>query len=96
MDDYDLIEASFLSQYGIRLKTAELDFDEFLNLTSCLMPDTPLGQIVAIRSETDGNVISKFTDGQRKIYNDWKNRSVSNDEQSYCESMDKLFAMLKA
>ena len=33
MDDYDLIEASFLSQYGIRLKTAELDFDEFLNLT---------------------------------------------------------------
>lgn len=96
MDDYDLIEASFLSQYGIRLKTAELDFDEFLNLTSCLMPDTPLGQIVAIRSETDGNVISKFTDGQRKIYNDWKNRSVSNDEQSYCESMDKLFSMLKA
>lgn len=91
-----MIEASFLSQYGIRLKTAELDFDEFLNLTSCLMPDTPLGQIVAIRSETDGNVISKFTDGQRKIYNDWKNRSVSNDEQSYCESMDKLFSMLKA
>lgn len=96
MEDYDLIEASFLSQYGIRLKTTDLEFDEFLNLTSCLMPDTPLGQIVAIRSETDGNVISKFTDGQRKIYNDWKNRSVSNDEQSYCESMDKLFAMLKA
>lgn len=96
MDDYDLIEASFLSQYGIRLKTTDLEFDEFLNLTSCLMPDTPLGQIVAIRSETDGNVISKFTDGQRKIYNDWKNRSVSNDEQSYCESMDKLFSMLKA
>lgn len=91
-----MIEASFLSQYGIRLKTTDLEFDEFLNLTSCLMPDTPLGQIVAIRSETDGNVISKFTDGQRKIYNDWKNRSVSNDEQSYCESMDKLFSMLKA
>lgn len=96
MEDYDLIEASFLSQYGIRLKTTDLEFDEFLNLTSCLMPDTPLGQIVAIRSETDGNVISKFTDGQRKIYNDWKNRSASNDEQSYCESMDKLFSMLKA
>ena len=51
MDDYDLIEASFLSQYGIRLKTTELQYDEFLNLVSCLMPDTPLGQIVAIRSE---------------------------------------------
>ena len=96
MDDYDLIEASFLSQYCIRLKTTELEFDEFLNLTSCLMPETPLGQIVAIRSETDGEVISNFTDGQRKIYDDWKNRNVSKSEQSYCESMDKLFAMLKA
>ena len=96
MDDYDLIEASFLSQYGIRLKTAELDFDEFLNLTSCIMPDTPLGQIVAIRSESDAEVISNFTDSQRKIYNDWKNRDVLNNERKYVESMDKLFAMLRA
>ena len=96
MDDYDLIEASFLSQYGIRLKTAELDFDEFLNLTSCIMPDTPLGQIVAIRSESDAEVISNFTDSQRKIYNDWKNRDVLNNEQKYVESMDMLFAMARA
>lgn len=96
MDDYDLIEASFLSQYGIRLKTAELQFDEFLNLTSCLMPDTPLGQIVAIRSENDANIISNFTDQQKKIRNDWLNRETSNNEQKYIESMDKLFAMLRA
>ena len=96
MDDYDLIEASFLSQYGIRLKTAELDFDEFLNLTSCLMPDTPLGQIVAIRSEEDTDVIKKFNSEQKKIYNDWRNCNKSNSEQEYRESMDKLFAMLRA
>ena len=96
MDDYDLIEASFLAQYGIRLKTTELQFDEFLNLTSCLMPDTPLGQIVAIRSETDADVISKYNDAQKKIYNDWKNRDKINNEQRYTESMNKLFAMLKA
>lgn len=96
MDDYDLIEASFLSQYGIRLKTTELQFDEFLNLVSCLMPDTPLGQIVAIRSETDADVISKFTESQLKIRNDWVNREMANNEQKYRESMDKLFAMLKA
>ena len=96
MDDYDLIEASFLSQYGIRLKTAELDFDEFLNLTGCLMPDTPLGQIVAIRSETDADIISNFTDAQKQIRNDWLNREMSNNEQEYRESMDKLFAMLRA
>ncbi len=96
MDDYDLIEASFLSQYGIRLKVTELQFDEFLNLTSCLMPDTPLGQIVAIRSEKDADVISKYNDTQKKIYNDWKNRDKSNNEQEYVENMDKLFSMLRA
>ena len=96
MDDYDLIESSFLTQYGIRLKTAELDFDEFLNLTSCLMPETPLGQIVAIRSETDYNVISKFTPNQRKIYDDWRKRDIDTSKQKYKENMDKLFSMLKA
>ena len=96
MDDYDLIEASFLSQYGIRLKTTELQFDEFLNLTSCLMPESPLGQIVAIRSETDAEIISHFTDAQRKIHDEWAQRDVLMNEQKYRESMDRLFAMLKA
>ena len=96
MDDYDLIEASFLSQYGIRLKTTELQFDEFLNLTSCLMPESPLGQIVAIRSETDADVIRNFTDAQRKIHDEWAKRDVLKNEQKYTESMDRLFAMLKA
>lgn len=91
-----MIEASFLKQYGIRLKTTELQYDEFLNLTSCLMPDTPLGQIVAIRSEKDAKIIQEFTDSQRKIYNDWHNRKQSNNEQEYTANMDKLFAMLKA
>ena len=96
MDDYDLIEASFLSQYGIRLKTAELDFDEFLNLTSCLMPESPLGQIVAIRSETDAEVIRNFTEAQKRIYDEWASRDVLKNEQKYEESMDRLFAMLRA
>ena len=96
MDDYDLIEASFLSQYGIRLKTTDLQFDEFLNLTSCLMPESPLGQILAIRSETDADTISHFTDAQKKIYDDWASRDVLKNEQKYEESIDRLFAMLKA
>ena len=95
MDDYDLIEASFLSQYGIRLKVSELQYDEFLNLTSCLMPDSPLGQIVAIRSEKDQEVISNFNETQKKIYNDWKNRNKENSEQEYRQSMDALFAMFR-
>ena len=85
-----------MSQYGIRLKTAELQFDEFLNLTSCLMPDSPLGQIVAIRAETDGDIIRNFTAAQRKIHDDWARRDVLKNEQKYTDSMDRLFAMLKA
>lgn len=96
MDDYDLIEASFQAQYGIRLKTAELQFDEFLNLTACLMPDSPLGQIVAIRSETDPEIIKNFNDAQKSIYDDWYNREKKDSEKAYKESMDALFAMLKA
>lgn len=91
-----MIEASFLSQYGIRLKVSELQYDEFLNLTSCLMPDSPLGQIVAIRSEKDQEVISNFNETQKKIYNDWKNRNKENSEQEYRQSMDALFAMFRA
>lgn len=91
-----MIEASFLSQYGIRLKITELQFDEFLNLTSCLMPESPLGQIVAIRSETDADVIRNFTDAQKRIYDEWASRDVLMNEQKYEESMDKLFAMLRA
>lgn len=60
------------------------------------MADTPLGQVVGIRAETDTETIKNFTDAQRKIYNDWKNRDMSNNEQKYTESMDKLFSMLKA
>ena len=60
------------------------------------MPDTPLGQIVAIRSEDDPDVISEFNDSQKKIYDDYRNRETLNKEQEYRESMDKLFAMLMA
>ena len=60
------------------------------------MPESPLGQIVAIRSETAVEVISNFNDSQKQIYNDWAKRDVLKDEQKYRESMDKLFAMLKA
>lgn len=40
--------------------------------------------------------IKNFTDAQRNIYNDWARRDMSKNEQKYNESMDSLFAMLKA
>ena len=41
-------------------------------LVSGLMQDTPLGQMVIIRRETDYKVIQKFTPEQKKIHSDWQ------------------------
>ena len=48
-----------------------MSWGEFCSLLSGLMQDTPLGQIVGIRSEKDPKKIKNFTKEQRKIRNDW-------------------------
>ena len=59
-------------QYGIRLRTEDnLSWPEFCTLVSGLMGDTPLGNVVSIRSEKDPNVLERYTDSQKKIRNDW-------------------------
>lgn len=87
IDDYDLIESSFLKQYGIRLRTCEdMSWSEFSNLLAGLMPDTPLGRIVSIRSESNVEVISKFSDDQRRIRNEWivrRNKRLRSDKNAY-------------
>ena len=71
-EDWDLIAASFAKQYGIRLRaTDDMSYSEFCSLLSGLMPDTPLGNIVSIRSEKDPKVLKNFTKEQREIRNKW-------------------------
>lgn len=43
---------------------------------SGLMSDTPLGQIVSIRSEKDSKTIKAFNSDQKRIYVDWRRRSA--------------------
>ena len=77
-EDWSLIESSFLSQYGIRLRTVnDMSYDEFCSYLSGMMPDTPLGTIIRIRSETDKEIIDSFTPDQRKIRNEWLNKQAS-------------------
>lgn len=72
-EDWSLIEASLATQYGIRIRQhTDMSWDEFCTLVAGLMSDTPLGSVVAIRSEKDRKVIKNFTSAQRKIYNDWR------------------------
>lgn len=95
IDDYDLIEQSFFKQYGIRLRSVELETDEFLNLLSGIMADTPLGLIVQIRSETDPDVIDSFTPEQKRIRSEWINKKAKEiSKEDYDKAMENFKNML--
>ena len=50
------------------------------------MPETPLGQIVSIRSEKDPKVLKGFSKEQRKIRSEWmlkRNEQLRSDPQAY-------------
>lgn len=98
--DWDLIVASFLSQYGLRIRTAVFEsvtWDEFRALLAGISPDTPLGRMVAIRSETDKNVIKHFSRDQKRIYNEWRNqKAAAMTPQTYDQQMAYLEKMMAA
>lgn len=76
-EDWELIEASLAKQYGIRIRQqSDMPWTEFSTLVAGIMPNTPLGQIVNIRSETNPKIIQNFTPEQRKIYTDWRDKRV--------------------
>lgn len=51
-----------------------MSWSEFCTLLSGIMPETPLGQIVNIRSENDKDILKNFTREQHRIRNEWRNR----------------------
>lgn len=100
-EDWSLIESSFAQQYGIRLRREiDMTWDEFCTLLSGLKPDTPLGNIVSIRSETDKDILKHFTPQQKKIRSDWLKRNAQKktvDMKQYEHDMkmfEKIFTNL--
>ena len=83
-----------MSQYGLRLSTKEFEsvsWDEFRALLSGLSPDTALGRVVAIRTETDANTIKHFTKDQRRLYDAWQERRAGRmSEVQYEREMQAL------
>lgn len=65
-----------------------MPWTEFINLLSGLMPDTPLGQIVAIRAEKDPKILKNFSPDQRRIRRDWQNREAAK-RMNNAELLDK-------
>lgn len=81
-----MIEASFAMQYPQKdLYDEIMDWKEFTTLLSGIMPETPLGKIISIRSESDGDILERFTPEQHRIRNEWNNRQF----QKKIESMSK-------
>lgn len=75
-EDWGLIEASFASQYGIRLRNeTDMPWGEFCTLLAGILPDTPLGKMTNIRAENDKEVLKNFTKEQHKIRNEWRSRA---------------------
>lgn len=99
-EDWGLIEASFSMQYGIRLRADEdMSWDEFCTLLSGLCEDTPLGKVVALRSEQDMKVIERFSPQQRHIRDSYllkKQEQLKEDKEAYKAFIDNLQAKCRA
>lgn len=98
--DWDLIIASFLTQYGLRIRTKDFEtvcWDEFKSLLASIAPETPLGRMVAIRAETDKNVINHFSKDQKRIHSEWRNRKAETMKpETYEQEMIYLEQMMAA
>lgn len=94
IDDFDLIISSFQAQYGIRLSRdlKEMKWDEFKDLLMGINPDTALGRIVAVRSETDKEILKRFTKEQKRIHAEWRKRSAENVSE---EDMARILETFK-
>lgn len=72
-----------------------MNWEEFKTLLSGIGPDTALGRIVAIRSETDKDVLKEFTPDMRRIRNEWLTRNAkekSKEERDrFVEDMKQAF-----
>lgn len=73
-EDWELIASSLKTQYGysIRKEINNMSWAELSSDISGLMGDTPLGNIVQIRSEDDKERLKNFTQDQKNIR--WKYR----------------------
>lgn len=63
------------------------------------MPETPLGQVVSIRAETDKDILKNFTEEQHRIRNEWRNRipkAVIFDEATTRKQLKMIQEAMKA
>ena len=91
-----LIEQSIAKQYGVLPSDQEnLRYADWAKMVGGLMDDTPLGRVVAIRAETDPEMIRKMTSDQRGIRSEWAAfRARSATKEVKQEQIKQLQAMI--
>jgi hypothetical protein len=68
-----------------------MPFSEFQELLTGLMSDTPLGNMVSIRSETNKDILKSFTPAMMEERRKWLNRQA-NDKLNNPEKLEQIFA----
>ncbi len=71
-----------------------MGWQEFSYLLEGLSGETPLGHIIAIRAETDPEVIKSMTKGERNIRNEYRRKMAL--KKSDKETQDALDSMKQA
>lgn len=73
-----------------------MSWGEFSTLLIGIMPKTPLGQIVSIRSEENEDMLKNFTKEQHEIRNKWRNRQVNSmtneEKEDKIKELQEIFA----
>ena len=67
-----------------------MSWNEFCTLLSGIMPKTPLGQIISIRSEEDKDILKNFTQEQHRIRNEWRMRHSSISDMTEEEKEEEI------
>lgn len=62
-----------------------MPWSEFCTLLAGIMPKTPLGQMVSIRSEEDKDILKIFTPEQHRIRNEWRTKQMSKQLENMTE-----------
>ncbi len=68
-----------------------MSWDEFCSYLAGIMPDTPLGNIVQIRSEDDKNIIKNFSLAQKQIRSEWRNKIAKSMDKKEADDAIKMF-----
>lgn len=72
-----------------------MSWEEFKQMLSGISPETPLGRIVSIRSETERDILKRYNSEQRRIHSEWQNRLAKNkspmDTERFLEEMRNAF-----